>query len=241
MSGTAPVDIPTDELRGEIIFTPFHILARLSMKRVDRRRRRHPAFEEPTMSSHESAAASRPSLWSQRGNATVTILVSLLSVVGVGVVAKIAAPSLMGAGSKGNEASAIGSLRTINTAEASFASNCASGGFAISLEDLSKPPAGSNTGFVGVDLGSNGIKKSGYLVTVEKDATPGVGDMGAAASTCNGSGGTPASSYFASAQPEVPGTSGTRYYATDSRGIIFASESPITNPIVPSDSVAPVQ
>lgn len=38
-----------------------------------------------------------------------------------------------------------------------------------------------------------------------------------------------------------PGNTGTRYFATDARGIIFTSSSPIRNPIVESAAVVPIQ
>jgi hypothetical protein len=74
-----------------------------------------------------------------------------------------------------------------------------------------------------------------------RDAAPGVTDVGTAAATCNASARTPASSYFASAQPVTPGTTGSRYFATDARGTVFSSGSPIDNPIVGSPRVVPVQ
>ena len=49
----------------------------------------------------------------------------------------------------------------------------------------------------------------------------------------------PESAYFASAEPVTPGTTGTRYFATDTRGIISTSDTPIANPIAPG--VMPLQ
>lgn len=55
--------------------------------------------------------------------------------------------------------------------------------------------------------------------------------------TCNSSAGTPATSYFASADPSAAGTSGTWFFATDKRGIIFYDLSAtIANPIPPAAS-----
>src|SRR5689334_17863809 len=99
----------------------------------------------------------------------------------VGVVAAVAVPGLMRARMSGNEASAIGSLRTVNSAEAGYAASCGNRGYATDLADLIKPPAGATDGFVSPDLNVNGIHKSGYVVTLEKDATPGVVDIGTAA------------------------------------------------------------
>jgi prepilin-type N-terminal cleavage/methylation domain-containing protein len=153
-------------------------------------------------------------------------LVELLIVVGIiGIVAAIAAPGLLGARMSGNEASAIGSLRSINSGQASYASSCASGGYAIKLADLFLPPSGSMEGFISPDLRADPSVKSGYIVTMFKDAKAGTQDIGTAAATCNGSTGTPASSYETSADPITPGGTGTRYFVTDTRGAIFFSNS----------------
>ena len=170
----------------------------------------------------------------------VVAVVVLLVVAMVGIVAAIAVPGLLRARMSGNEASAIGSLRAINSGEASYAASCAAGGYAVTLDDLAKPPSGSQMGFISLDLGTNGVTRSGYRVRLAKDAAAGVVDAGTAAGTCNASRGTPASSYFASAEPVTPGGTGTRYFATDARGIIFQSTRPIANPIAESTAV-PVQ
>jgi hypothetical protein len=179
-----------------------------------------------------------------RGSGAATVLVVALAVllmVGMtGIVAAIAIPGLIRARMSGNEAAAIGSLRAINGGEAAYASNCTAGGYAVSLDDLARPQGRGGQGFIGPDLGTNGVTRSGYHVKLAKDATAGTFDVGVAAATCNASTGTPASSYFASAEPVMPGGTGTRYFATDTRGIIFQSTHPITNPIAESTAV-PVQ
>jgi type IV pilus assembly protein PilA len=163
-------------------------------------------------------------------------LIELLIVVAIiGIIAAIAVPGLLRARMSGNEASAIGSLRAINSGQASYSSSCASGGYAVDLADLVKAPSGTPTGvqgFISPDLKSNGVTKSGYTVTLAKDGQSGTTDIGTAAGTCNGSAGTPASSYFAKADPVTAGGTGTRYFATDTRGTLFHDPATIANPIV---------
>ena len=158
-------------------------------------------------------------------------LIELLIVVAIiGIIAAIAVPGLLRARMSGNEASAIGSLRAINSGQASYSSSCASGGYAIDLADLVKAPSGSTQGFISPDLKSNGVTKSGYVVTIAKDATSGTIDM-SSVTTCNASGSTPASSFFAHADPVTPGGTGTRYFATDTRATLFYDTATIANPI----------
>ena len=166
-------------------------------------------------------------------------LIELLIVVAIiGIIAAIAVPGLLRARMSGNEASAIGSLRAINSGEASYSSSCAAGGYAIDLADLVKPPVGSNAGFISPDLKTNGIVKSGYTVTLAKDAAAGVTDIGTPAGTCNASAGQPASSFFAHADPVTAGGTGTRYFATDTRGtLFFSTAATVANPIPAATAV----
>ena len=159
-------------------------------------------------------------------------LIELLIVVAIiGIIAAIAVPGLLRARMSGNEASAIGSLRAINSGQASFSSSCAAGGYAITLDDLVKPPTGSTQGFISPDLKSNGVSKSGYIVTLAKDGTTGTKDIGTPSATCNVSTGQPASSYFAKADPVTPGGTGTRFFATDTRGTLWQDTATVANPI----------
>ncbi|MGC4084604.1 MAG: prepilin-type N-terminal cleavage/methylation domain-containing protein [Vicinamibacterales bacterium] len=97
-------------------------------------------------------------------------LIELLIVVAIiGIIAAIAVPGLLRARMSGNEASAIGSLRAINSAESTYSSSCGGNGYAQDLADLALPPDGSTAGFISPDLASNGITKSGYLVTLAQD------------------------------------------------------------------------
>jgi prepilin-type N-terminal cleavage/methylation domain-containing protein len=161
-------------------------------------------------------------------------LIELLLVVAIfGVVAALAVAGLLRARMSGNEASAIASLRAINSGEAAYASSCASGGYAVQLEDLAQPPPGAVEGFISPDLSSNGIVKSGYTISLAKNGAPSTIDL-AGVVTCNGSALTPANAYHANADPVTVGGTGTRYFATDARGTLYYdTAAALTNPIPP--------
>ena len=166
-------------------------------------------------------------------------LIELLIVVAIiGIIAAIAVPGLLRARMSGNEASAIGSLRAINSGQASYSSSCAAGGYAVDLADLVKAPAGSSQGFVSPDLKSNGVIKSGYTVSLAADGSSGVTQISSPASTCNASVGQPMSSFFSHADPVTAGGTGTRYFASDTRGtIFFSTAATVANPIPAATSV----
>jgi type IV pilus assembly protein PilA len=168
-------------------------------------------------------------------------LIELLIVVAIiGIIAAIAVPGLLRARMSGNEASAIGSLRAINSGQASYSSSCGNGGYATTLPDLYKSPTTGGSGFISPDLKTSPALKSGYSVDMAK--APSAIDIGTTTSACNQpTAAAPASSYIAAAAPQTPGGTGTRYFATDTRGTIFQHTAAMpVSAAIPSAAV-PVQ
>jgi prepilin-type N-terminal cleavage/methylation domain-containing protein len=146
-------------------------------------------------------------------------LIELLIVVAIiGIIAAIAVPGLLRARMSGNEASAIGSLRAINSGQASFSSSCASGGYAISLVDLVAAPTAGGSGFISPDLNLNPVVKSGYTVELH-DGANAPQDIGTTSTSCNAT--QARSDYYSTADPVTFNGTGTRAFASDTRGTIF--------------------
>jgi type IV pilus assembly protein PilE len=158
-------------------------------------------------------------------------LIELLIVVAIiAILCATAVPQLLRARLAANEAGSIAGLRAISSSEANYASTCGRGGYATDLADLVKPAPASPHAFLSPDLGANGVTKSGYIFTLAKNAAAGTLDV--VEPSCNGAAAPRASSYFASAVPISPGVTGTRFFATDTPGTIFAeSGAAIANPV----------
>ena len=144
-------------------------------------------------------------------------LIELLIVVAIiGIIAAIAVPGLMRARMSGNEASAIGSLRAVNSAQSTYAASCGSGFYAPTLVNLATAPTVvGGDGFIGPDLGTDPSLKSAYTIAV----TGGAAAAGAPAS-CNGAAaGTVVSTYFVGADPAAGG--GARFFGSNQGGTIY--------------------
>ena len=165
-------------------------------------------------------------------------LIELLIVVAIiGIIATMATPGLLRMRMRGNEASAIGSLRAINGAQALYADSCGRGFYAPSLAVLATPPTeGSGDGFISSDLSVDPSVKSSYQISL----TAGPAVSGSLAS-CNGmAAGTLVSTYFVGGDP-LSANSGGRHFGTNG-GTIYenASTLAVTQTGTPPGS-SPVQ
>lgn len=115
----------------------------------------------------------------------------------------------------GAQASAIGSLRAISSAQSTYAA--ANGGYARSLTTLSAPCPGQTGGFISPDLNDDPTVKSGYEIRLE--ATP---PAAAARPDCHGQ--LTSSAYYATAVPVQRGPGKTPAFAVDQNQVIWYSD-----------------
>jgi prepilin-type N-terminal cleavage/methylation domain-containing protein len=137
----------------------------------------------------------------QKGFSLIELLIVVAIIL---IIAAIAIPNLLRARIAANEASAVASTRTLNTAQISYNSSYPTVGFASTLAALSgtscAPP--SSTGACLIDTQLSSGTKSGY-----KFALSGVT-------------GTPASTYQAIATPLTPNQTGERYFCSFADAVV---------------------
>ncbi len=139
-------------------------------------------------------------------------LIELLIVVAIIlIIAAIALPNLLIARMSANEASAVQSLRTIQSAETAYAITYPTVGFSVNLSDLSGASnsacSATSTQACLIDSTLASGSKSGYTLTWLGDGL------------------TPSLSYNINADPFVRGSSGRRSFFTNYPGVIRWNDS----------------
>ena len=144
----------------------------------------------------------------QKGFSLIELLIVVAIIL---IIAAIAIPNLLRSRMAANEASAVGSVRTLNTAEVTYSSAYTDVGFTTTLKNLG-PNGNTCTGASGATstgaclidnvLGTG--TKSGYNFT-----------LGQGSGTT-----TPQYTFAVNANPITPGTSGQRSFFSDQTGVI---------------------
>lgn len=143
-------------------------------------------------------------------------LIDLIFVCGViGVLCSIALPRFLLAKQNAGAASAIGSMRTIGSAELTYALTCGSGFYAPKLTTLGIAPPGSAEPFISPGLGvADTVVKSSYSITVA--ALPFAGAPG----SCNGLGAGLAGQGFTATADPLDLTN-PRFFGSNASNVIY--------------------
>jgi type IV pilus assembly protein PilA len=151
-----------------------------------------------------------------RNNQKGFSLIELLIVVAIIlIIAAIAIPNLLRSKMAANEASAVGSLRSLNTSSVSFSNSY--GSYPPSLAVLGPIASGGTASSGLADLVDSVLAsgvKSGYSFTWSAGSTDANGNY---------------LGYSITAQPTSPGTTGQRYFYTDQTGVIRANANAVAD------------
>ena len=153
-------------------------------------------------------------------------LIELLIVISIiGVLAATSMAIYRHSVVRAHEATAIVTLTAINQAQFALAQLCGNQRYAPTLASLGTPMPTTGHAFLSSDLASDPLAKSGYQITMTGTA---VTDAGL---TCTGA--TPLESYQVTADPLRPGTSGSRFFATNTDRILYEDPTKTFAPDMP--------
>jgi len=140
----------------------------------------------------------------QKGFSLIELLIVVAIIL---IIAAIAIPNLLRSRMAANEASAVGSLRTINTASVTYSTTYGIG-YPATLATLGPSASASSTQADLIDSVLSAGTKSGYTFTYTAGSPDAAGNI-------NG--------YSLTAVPVSTGTTGQRQFFTDQSGVIRAN------------------
>jgi type IV pilus assembly protein PilA len=170
-----------------------------------------------------------------RGHDGFTLIELLIVVAIIAIVGAIAVPSLLRAKIAANEASALGSMRAVNSAQTAYAGAASAGGYATELSVLASacPGSAAGLGFISPDLAGDPSQKSGYYVTLA------AGTQGPGPLDCNGTGTN--LGYYLTATFRMTGNRG---FASTSPAVIYFTHNgvaPTETEMLPGGGGTPIE
>jgi prepilin-type N-terminal cleavage/methylation domain-containing protein len=150
--------------------------------------------------------------WNPQKGFTLLELMIVLAIIATLLAVSFA--EYRGLQARGNEASAVSSMRAIAMAQAQFALTCGNMKYAATLPGLAQPVPSSGQPFLSPDLtGAESFEKSGYIIRMA--AKP---DF-QAAPACNSA--PVADGYAATADPTKPGVTGDNFYGVNADKVLY--------------------
>jgi type II secretory pathway pseudopilin PulG len=151
-----------------------------------------------------------------RGESGFTLIDMLFVIALLGLISTLAIPGLMRARVSAQSASALGTIKVVNSAQLSFAITCGLGFYAPTFTRLGVKPAGSQEAFLSSELSSGAtFIKSGYLFSMAGTS------LGGAPASCNGQAAGQGSAGYAIVADPLDVLPSAKFYGSNSDAAIW--------------------